>query len=156
MRASESCSSSLSCSRQLRTLFRKPRMEHLLKTTRSKVPSWRTKSKHYFFAFSSLMNLALERNQLIDKLKSQQIAIPPACVRDHRPCAKWKCVVQSVISHHDATPVGVPVNAMTTTYSLKRESVAFQSPDEAASRQAAWDTRQTLTRTAGSASSMVP
>jgi len=114
------------------------------------------KKQTLFLPFSSLMNLALECTQLFDKLKSQQIAIPPACVRDHRPCAKWKCVVQSVISHHDATPVGVPVNAMTTTYSLKRESVAFESPDEAASRQAAWDTRQTLTRTAGSASSMVP
>src|SRR5229473_861813 len=48
VRASESSSSSLSRSRQLRTLLEKPRMVHLLKTTRSKIASWRTKSKHYF------------------------------------------------------------------------------------------------------------
>src|SRR6266852_9867699 len=48
VRASESSSSSLSRSKQLRTPFEKPRMEHLLKTTRSNVPLWRTKSKHYF------------------------------------------------------------------------------------------------------------
>jgi hypothetical protein len=31
----------------------------------------------------------------------------------------------------------VAVNAMTTTYPLKREPVAFQSPDETTSREAA-------------------
>src|SRR4029077_13433826 len=48
MRASESSSSSLSRSRQLRTLLEKPRMAHLLKTARPKLPPRRTKSKHYF------------------------------------------------------------------------------------------------------------
>src|SRR5204862_3844578 len=45
---SGNASASLSRSRQLRTLFEKPRMVHLLKTARSKVPSRRTKSKQYF------------------------------------------------------------------------------------------------------------
>src|SRR5207249_2175563 len=53
MRASESSSSSLSRSRQLRTLLEKPRMERLLKTTRPKLPPWRTRSKHYLFALCS-------------------------------------------------------------------------------------------------------
>src|SRR5882672_7964764 len=48
LRASVSSSSSLSRSRQLRTPFESPRIEHLLKTTNSKLSPWRTKSKHYF------------------------------------------------------------------------------------------------------------
>ncbi len=48
LRASVSSSSSLSRSRQLRTSFESPRTKHLLKTTNSKLPPWRTKSKHYF------------------------------------------------------------------------------------------------------------
>ncbi len=43
-----SSSSSLSRSRQLKALLEKPLMVHLLKTARSKLPRWRTKSKHYF------------------------------------------------------------------------------------------------------------
>jgi hypothetical protein len=54
MRASESSSSSLSRSRQLRTLLEKPLTVHLLKTTRSKVASWRTKSKYYFSPYIRL------------------------------------------------------------------------------------------------------
>ena len=48
LRASVSSSSSLSRSKQLRTPFESPRTKHLLKTTNSKLPPWRTKSKHYF------------------------------------------------------------------------------------------------------------
>src|SRR6266478_4520468 len=48
LRASVSSSSSLSRSKQLRTPFESPRMEHLLKTNEEQSTIWRTKSKHYF------------------------------------------------------------------------------------------------------------
>ncbi len=54
LRASESSSSSLSRSRQLRALLEKPRMEHLLKTSKSKLSLWRTKSKHYISPYVRL------------------------------------------------------------------------------------------------------
>src|SRR6266478_1308466 len=48
LRASVSSSSSLSRSRQLKTPFESPRMEHLLKTNEEQSTIWRTKSKRYF------------------------------------------------------------------------------------------------------------
>src|SRR5438552_7544274 len=63
MRASERSSSSLSRSRQLRTLLEKPCMVHLLKTARPKVPLWRTKSKHYFSPYVRLFRPACLRRR---------------------------------------------------------------------------------------------
>src|SRR6266850_2402080 len=54
LRASVSSSSSLARSRQLRTPFESPRTKHLLKTTNSKLPPRRTKSKHYFSPYVRL------------------------------------------------------------------------------------------------------
>ena len=65
LRASESSSSSLSRSRQLRTPFESSRIGHLLKTTNSKLPLWRTKSKQYFRLMFALLFSPVQAGTLL-------------------------------------------------------------------------------------------
>ena len=45
--------------------------------------------------------------------------------------------------NYDATPVGMTVNAVTTSNALKCKSVSFQSADKTTSRQASQGSRHT-------------
>jgi len=170
MRASESSSSSLSRSRQLKTLLEKPCMVHLLKTTRPKLPPRRTKSKHYFSPYVrpnclgkphpgtvSYTYPIIQISFLLEQSQPSQIFILPSGVREHgAERADRKCIAQAVVSRDDTAAVAVAEDAMTSTHALQNKTIGFQRSDELTGRQAARRTRQTLTTTAGSGNSIVP
>ncbi len=73
-----------------------------------------------------------------------QILVLPTRVFNHgAQRTDGKCLTQGMKRNDDPTPVGVPVNAMTTSNSLKYKSVCFQRADETTSRQASRGSRHT-------------
>jgi hypothetical protein len=157
-RASMNSLSSLACSAHLIASLVAEHIPHLLKTARDKLPSWRTKSKHYFSPYLRLCRpLQNRRIRLLGESETTQILALPTRVFNHgAQRTDGKCLTQGIKRNDDPTPVGVPANAMTTSNSLKCEPVCFQCPDETARLQTTRRSRHTLTTTAGSGSSMVP